>query len=63
MKTTVVNPHHWLNEDGSLPENPRVRARVIRVAQFIEYGGTLRIGESRETLVPCRCRPAGLALV
>ena len=57
----VVNPHHWLNEDGSFPEESRLRNRMIRVAQYIEYGGPLRIGESRETLLPCRCRPAGRA--
>jgi SEC-C motif len=60
-KITVVNPHHWLNEDGSFPEESRVRSRMIRVAQCIEYGGTLCIGESRETLLPCRCRPGGRA--
>ncbi len=57
----VVNPHHWLNEDGSFPEEPRLRNRLIRVAQYIEYGGTLRVGDSRETLLPCRCRPGGRA--
>jgi len=60
-RITVVNPRHWLNEDGSFPEGSRVRNRMIRVAHCIESGGTLRIGESRETLLPCRCRPGGLA--
>ena len=58
-KMIVVNPHHWLNEDGSFPEQSRVRAKVIRVAQFIESGGPLQIGEFRRTLVPCRWRPGG----
>lgn len=30
------------------------------MAQLIEYGGPLRVGDVRETLIPCRCRPAGL---
>jgi hypothetical protein len=60
-KITVVNPHNWLNEDGSFPEESRLRNRMIRVAHYIEYGGTLRTGESRETLLPCRCRPGGRA--
>ena len=54
----VVDPWHWLHEDGSLPvENPRLYRRVLRVAQFIEYGGTLKPGEMRETLMQCRKRP------
>ena len=57
----VVNPNHWLNEDGSFPEESRLRNRTIRVAQYIEYGGPLRVGESRETLLPCRYRPGGRA--
>lgn len=60
-KVTVVNPHDWMGEDGSFPEHPRVRSRMIRVAQFIEYGGPLRTGETRPTLVPCRWRPGGRA--
>jgi hypothetical protein len=50
-KITVVNPHHWLNEDGSFPEESRVRSRMIRVAQCIEYGGTLCIGVLSLTLI------------
>lgn len=55
-KTTVVNPWHWLNEDGSFPSDPRLRKRIVRVAQCIEYGGNLRRGECRETLLACRAR-------
>ena len=58
-KVIVVNPHHWLNPDGTLPNLPGLRSRAIRVAQFIEYGGTLGIREVRQTLVPCRFRPGG----
>ncbi len=54
---TVVNPWHWLNQDGSFPSDPRIRARILRVAQCIEYGGPLSHGFARETLVPCRRRP------
>ncbi len=54
---TVVNPWDWLEPDGSLPLEPRLRKRVLRVAQCIEYGGPLARGESRETLIPCRRRP------
>lgn len=60
-QVTVVNPHHWLQDDGSFPEQVRVRSRMVRVAQFIEAGGPLRRGEVRHTLVPCRWRPAGRA--
>jgi hypothetical protein len=55
-KVTVVNPWHWLDADGSLPLEPRLRKRVARVAQCIEYGGVLRIGQARQTLIPCRAR-------
>lgn len=58
-KCTVVNPWHWLNEDGSFLDDSRIRNRSIRVAQCIEYGGPLGIGETRETLITCRLRPGG----
>jgi hypothetical protein len=54
----VVDPWHWLNDDGSLPaEKPELYRRALRVARFIEYGGTLQPGEGRETLVQCHKRP------
>lgn len=56
--TLVVDIRHWLDEDGAVPTNDRrLRRRVLRVAQFIEYGGTLAVGESRETLIECKRRP------
>jgi hypothetical protein len=55
-KVTVVNPWHWLNADGSFPLEPRLRKRIARVAQCIEYGGGLRIGQARQTLIACRGR-------
>ena len=54
---TIVNPHHWLADDGRLPADPKLRARVLRVAQFIEYGGTLLPAQGRQTLLTCRKRP------
>jgi hypothetical protein len=55
----VVDPRHWLMEDGDLPKtNLRLRRQALRVARLIEYGGPLAVGESRETLVECTKRPA-----
>jgi hypothetical protein len=63
-KLVVVNPWHWLNADGSFPSEPRLRKQSIRVAQYIEYGGPLGLGEVRETLVSCRARGCpGLMMV
>jgi hypothetical protein len=50
----VVDPWHWLCEDGSIPtERSTLRKNVLRVARLIEYGGPLRKLEGRETLVEC----------
>lgn len=35
---TIVNPWHWLDEDGEFLLNPRMRRIALRVAQCIEYG-------------------------
>jgi len=62
MPLLVVDPWHWLTEDGHLPvDNPRLYARVLRIAIFIEYGGPLAKNETRETLVQCKRRPNGRA--
>ena len=54
----IVDASHWLNEDGALPaDSPLLYRRALRMAQFIEYGGTLQPGEMRETLVQCSKRP------
>jgi hypothetical protein len=58
----VVNPWDWLRPDGTLPlENPRLYRRILRVAQIIEYGGSLAPHHARETLLPCSKRPKGKA--
>lgn len=53
----VVDPAHWLDQDGELPSDPRLRRRMLRVARFIEYGGQLPARSFRETLVECNRRP------
>ncbi len=56
----VVDPWHWLKEDGSLPaDNPQLYRRVLRIARIIEYGGSLKKNETRETLIECKRRPKG----
>ena len=59
-KCIIVDPRHWLADDGELPSKPlRVRRLAIRVAQCIEYGHDLPLAYARETLLPCRRRPDG----
>jgi len=53
----IIDPWHWLNEDGDIQDIPRLRGQTIRVAQIIEYGGPLPVMHGRETLIPCRRRP------
>lgn len=53
----VVDPNHWLDQHGNLPEEPRLRRRILRVARFIEYGGPLPAQSFRETLVECSRKP------
>lgn len=55
----VVDPWHWLQPDGSLAEEPRLRTRTIRVARLIEAGGPLPKLTAREVLVECEKRPGG----
>ncbi len=56
----IVDPHHWLDENGDLPvDNARLRRQVLRVARLIEYGGPVAELHTRETLVACSKRPAG----
>lgn len=58
----VVDPWHWLSEDGQfLVNNPVLYRRMLRIARFIEYGGELARNETRETLMECKRRPKGKA--
>jgi hypothetical protein len=60
----VVDPWHWLAEDGSLPTRDlRLRRRILRVVQLIEAGGPLPRLHARETTLPCPKRPGGKACV
>src|SRR5215475_5301107 len=54
----IVDIRHWLDEHGQLPsDNLVVRRRALRIAQLIEAGGPLAVGQLRETLIPCSLRP------
>ncbi|MGC3998056.1 MAG: hypothetical protein QM767_11425 [Anaeromyxobacter sp.] len=56
--TLIVDIRDWLDERGSLPlAPPRLRSSALRIATFIEYGGTVPQLEGRETMVPCKQRP------
>lgn len=55
----VVDPWHWLQPDGSLPEESRLRTRTLRVVRLIEAGGPLPRHTAREALVECEKRPGG----
>lgn len=58
----VVDPWHWLTEDGHfVVNNPRLYRQMLRIARFIEYGGELAKNETRETLMECWRRPKGKA--
>ena len=64
MPTLVVDPWHWLTEDGHfLVDKPRLYRRMLRIARFIEYGGPLGRNETRETLIECTRRPKRRACV
>ncbi len=54
----IVDIRHWLDDEGDIPQKPtRLRRNALRIAQLIEYGGPLKEGKMRETLVPCGKRP------
>ncbi len=56
----IVKPHHWLTEEGDIPDGPPpLRRNVLRVARLIEYGGPLDPGHACETLVECGKRRGG----
>jgi len=54
----TVDIRHWLDARGQLPaDNLRLRRQALRIAQLIEAGGPLEVGQVRETLVACTLRP------
>jgi hypothetical protein len=56
----VVDPTHWLTQEGHLPtDNLRLRRRILRIVQFIEAGALLEQHHGRETTIPCQKRPKG----
>jgi hypothetical protein len=58
----VVDPRHWLTEDGAFVHEPRhLYRQMLRIAQFIEAGGPLPKDTTRETLIPCKRKPKGRA--
>jgi hypothetical protein len=64
MRMLVVDPWHWLTEDGNFfVEKPRIYRQMLRIARFIEYGGELQKNETRETLIECKRRPKGKACI
>jgi hypothetical protein len=53
----VVDINHWLTERGEIPLKPaQLRANALRVVAFIEAGGPLEVGFTRETVTPCKTR-------
>src|SRR5262245_15910369 len=55
----VVDARGWLDKHGQPRlHDPKIRRRLLRVARLIEYGGPLKPGAFRETLVECVRRPA-----
>lgn len=51
----VLDVRDWFDEHGN--PIPQLRRRALRIARLIEYGGTLKPGEVRLTLVECSRRP------
>ena len=60
-KLLNVDPHDFIDQEGNLPVVGAARLTAVRVAQCIEYAGTLAKEEGRATLIPCRFRPGGVA--
>ena len=57
MATFITDIRHFLDERGQLPLDGRARRHAIRLAQLVEAGGSLDVGQFRETLVSCTGRP------
>jgi hypothetical protein len=54
----VVDPWDWLDPDGELPSDARLRRRVLGVLRVVEYGSRLPPGSQMETLIECARRPS-----
>lgn len=54
----IVDPWHWLEPDGELPANPRLRRQVVAVPRVVEYGNRVPPGGHCETLIECKRRPS-----
>ena len=58
LVTFIIDIRHLLDERGELPlDNPTLRRRALRMAQLVEAGGPLEVGQFRETLIACDARP------
>lgn len=55
----IVDPWHWLEEDGGLPADPRLRRRVLAALRVVEYGSDLPPDGQRDTLIECKRRREG----
>ena len=54
----IVDIRHWLDEHGALPlDNLALRRKALKVAQLVDAGGPLEVGQFRETLIACSSRP------
>jgi len=53
----VVNPWHWLDENGQFPsDHPRLWPKLIRIGQYVQMGCDLKPKHGRETLIYCKAR-------
>lgn len=56
----VVDPHHWLDEDGGYSEaNKRLWKKLDRIGIFISFGCDLEPLHGRPTLAKCKARGCG----
>lgn len=58
----VVDPWHWLDENGCFPaDHPKLWPKLLRIAHFVDSGSDLQPKHGRETLLQCRKRSSGKA--
>lgn len=61
MPSYVTDFRDLLDKHGHIPTgNAQLRRMALRAARLVEYGGPLKVGESRETLAECVRRPGGV---